>query len=351
MPSYRTPGEQVIATPVVKEPDVFGGAASFDINPIQGTGQQQRPFQPIQFGKPLNVLLRRIYTGRFPKRGIFGGNKPMLLTSALKDISTTAAATRAVNMLKPSVSPKSAFSGIDAAEQGTTLIYYSPALTSPFLTISVTMIFEDFPQELFSHISALFTSLAGIPIFMPASGYLLGASTIVKLAGDIGDQLVNGTPALSENLQLDFAFGGGAIPQAGYWILSSGAFDGSDFQYDPVRGLLSKSSNTPYSGDDPLIVLSVDGSAVDNVASFTPLAASADLLGRFFTQKDGSEVATDTIMQAARLMNDLTFRKKADETKQKLANLPANATADERKQLQDALDAFNKNIGEKLLQI
>jgi hypothetical protein len=200
-------------------------------------------------------------------------------------------------------------------------------------------------------VSALFGSLAGVPIFLPAAGYLMGASTIVKLAGDVGNQFLNGTPALQENLQLDFSFGGGAIPQAGYWILSSGVFDAVQFQYDPVRGLLDKSTSQPYSGEDPLVVLSVDGSAVDGVASFTPLAGSADILSHFFSQKDGSEVATDTILQAAKLVNDLNFRKKADETKAKLAALPANAGAEERKQLQDAFNTFNKNIGETRLQI
>ena len=332
MPAYRPLGQEILApNEFISRSKDEGAVAkdalaeeSFDINPVASTGPV-REFKPIDFGKPFNVVLRRIYTGKFPEKRLFSNRKPMLVTSSIKDITTTSAATRALNLLKQGVVPQSSFNWPDAAEEGTNLMYYSPAMASPFVTISLTMIFEDFEQELFDRASKLFASLAGVPIFMPAIGYLLGASTVLKLAGNVGNQIFNGHPALNENLQLDFSFGGGATSAPGFWIFSSGTLEANKYQFDPTRGLIKQSNSSPYDGPDPVIVVSVDGTPVDGVANFTPLLASASLLGRFFNQQDGSEVAMDTVLQAAKLLNDLTYRKKAEEAKSKLDALRRTA--------------------------
>jgi hypothetical protein len=322
---------------------------SFAVQPVSAAGDKFRAFQPIDFGKPLSILIRKIYTGRFPEKHLFSSQKPMLVSSAIRDITTTSAGARALNVLKKAVDPGSVFSGSAADEDGTSLVYYSPAMASPFVTITLTMIFEDFPQELFDRASTLFGSLAGVPIFAPAMGYLLGASTVIKLTGNIGSQILNGHPALSENIQLDFSFGGGVMPTPGFWILSSGTVDTSKYQFDPNKGLIDKSTSSPYDGPDPIIVMTVDGGKVDGITNFTPLLAGASVLGRFFNQKDGSEVAMDTALDAVKLLNDLTYRKKAEETKARLASLPDGSP--DRQKLQDALKAFNTNIGESRLKL
>jgi len=355
MPVYRPLGENLLssgefqarsATEEIEQP--FDLNQPFDINAVEGTGTA-RPFAPIDFGKPLSVVIRRIYTGRFPEKKLFGGRKPMLLSSSVKDINTTSAGARAINILKRDVGPKSAFTGVGAAEEGTSLIYYSPAVTSAFITVGVTMIFEDFDQDLFDRASKLFSAAAGVPIFVPASAYLLAASTVVKLAGNAGSQILNGHPALDENIQLDFSFGGGGLPQPGYWIFSAGPIDGTQFVFDPVRGLVKRSDKSPYDGDVPVVVVTIDGTAVEGVSNFTPMLAGASVLGRFFNQKENSEVAMDTILDAVKLVNDLTFRKKAEEAKSKLATLPPDSS--ERKRLEDAIKAFNQNISESRLQL
>jgi hypothetical protein len=350
MPVYRSLESKIVEQSRFISSTQTQGLESMGLEsaPVSGIGNF-RPFKPVDFGKPLSVVIRKIYTGRFPEHHLFSSRKPMLISSAIKDIATTSAATRALNVLKKAVDPQSEFSGPAAAEEGTALIYYSPALASPFLTIGVTMIFEDFDKELFDRASTLFGSLAGVPIFAPAMGYLLGASTVVKLAGGVGDQIFNGYPALDENFQLDFSFGGGSIPTEGFFILSSAALDTSKYQFDPNRGLIEKSNSRPYSGLDPVIIVSVDGEAVDGIANFTPLLASASVLGRFFNQRDGSEVALDTALDAIKLLNDLKYRKKAEETKAKLAALPQDSV--DRQKLQDALNTFNANIGEDRLRL
>jgi hypothetical protein len=222
-------------------------------------------------------------------------------------------------------------------------------VTSAFVTVGITMIFEDFDKELFDRASSLFSAAAGLPIFMPASAYLIAASTVVKLAGNVGSQILNSHPVLDENIQLDFSFGGGGLPQPGFWIFSSGTIETGKYQFDPIKGLIKQSNSSPYDGEDPVVVVTIDGTPVDNVSNFTPLLASAALLGRFFNQKAGSEAAMDTILDAVKLANDLTFRKKAEEAKAKLTSLSAGDP--DRQRLEDALKAFNQNIGESRLQL
>jgi hypothetical protein len=348
MPIYRPiEGEIVEQTKFISRQAIARTRLEFA---EQGEGSgDYRKFDPVDFGKPLSIVLRRIYTGRHPEKHLFSDRKPMLLSSAVKDITTTAAAARALNILKKSVGRNSTFSGPDASEEGTELIYYTPAMASPLITVSLTLMFEDFDQELFDRASKLFGDLARVPIFMPATGYLLGASTVLKLAGNVGSQLVNGHPVLEENMQFDFSFGGGSIPKPGFWILSSGILDVNQFVFDPDKGLIEKSNSTSYAGPDPVLIVTVDGKAINGLANFTPLLASASLLGRFFNQKDGSEVAMDTVLEAVRLYNDLSYRRKAEDTKTKLASLPANSP--DRKKLEEEVQAFNNNIMEKRLQL
>ena len=352
MPVYRPLGEEILSSGqyVLRSTAEKESPAeeSFGIEPVSGAGAF-RDFKPIDFARPLSIVIRRIYTGKFPEKHLFSDRKPMLISSSVKDITTTSAGARALNVIKNGVAPGSVFNGPGASEEGTALVYYSPAVTSPFITIGVTMIFENFDKELFERAAKLFSASAGVPIFMPAANYLLAAGTVLRLAGGIGGQLLNGQAVLNENLQLDFSFGGAGLPQPGFWILSSGTLDTSKYQFDPVKGLIHRSDSTPYDGPDPVVVVTVDGTAVEGVSNFTPLLASATLLSRFFNQKEGSEVPMDAVLDAVKLQTDLTFRKKAEEIKTKLTALPTGSP--ERLKLDDALKAFNQNIGESRLQL
>jgi hypothetical protein len=305
-----------------------------------------RGFVQIGIGQPLSIVLRQVYTGRFPEKHLFSSTKPMLLTTAIKDISTTSAAVRAVNIVKDSVQPNSSISGPSASAEGTNLVYYSPAVVSPLINISVELIFQDFDAEIFSRASQLFQNLGGVPIFMPASGYLMGASTVLKLAGNIGQALLDGRPVLSETMQIDFSFGGGSIPVPGFWVFSANPIDLNTLTFDPTQGMMGKDGQ-PYSGDEPFVVLSIDGTKVASLANFAPLLASASVLGRFYNQKDGSEVLSDTILDSVKLLNDLTYRKKADALNRQLAGLQQGTSDFINAKAQ--FDALVANIEEPLL--
>jgi len=329
------------------EANSLRGTADFAVRSV-GSATETRPFVDVGYGKPLSVLVRWVYTGRFPEKHLFSSQKPMLLSSAIKDVTTSSAAASAVNVLKNRVSPHSAFSGPGAQEEGTHLLYFSPAVASPFVTVTVNLVFEDFPKELFEKVSQLFASLASVPVFMPAAGYLLGASSVVKLGSELGNSLMNGRPVLAENLPLDFNFGGGSIPKPGYWILSGSPIDTDRYKFDVNQGLMDSGGHV-YDGDDPIVVLSLDGTAQPALASFTPLLASASLLSRFFSQKEDSEAALDSVLGAVKLYNDLEYRKKSEDIRQRLSGMKPDDK--DYKTLLDQFSAFNANISEQRLRL
>jgi hypothetical protein len=113
------------------------------------------------------------------------------------------------------------------------------------------------------------------------------------------------------------------------------------FHFEPKRGLIDSSSQ-PYTGDEPYIVLSLDGKQRDEFSTFTPTAASAAVMEKFFNLKDGTETAIDTLVSAVQLYNDSKYRSQADSVKQKLD--AAAAGSDEAKALQERYNPLLANI-------
>jgi hypothetical protein len=116
-------------------------------------------------GKPLTVMIREVYTGKHPKNWL---DKPedMLVTSAIKSITVLNAKPRALNFLKKKINRKSRMERPSATEEGTPIIFYSPALLEKSLTLDLTMAFDSFDQNVFNQIAEAFTTAAGIPIFL-----------------------------------------------------------------------------------------------------------------------------------------------------------------------------------------
>ena len=79
--------------------------------------------QPIGTGKPLSIIIRHVYTGRYPKGSAFGAaRRDVLLSSAVRDVFTSFnAAPRAVNIVKRRIPAHSDIGGPAATENGTPL--------------------------------------------------------------------------------------------------------------------------------------------------------------------------------------------------------------------------------------
>ncbi|MCS6265144.1 MAG: hypothetical protein H8K11_15425 [Nitrospira sp.] len=281
---------------------------SFD----RGNGSQIG-FEEIGIGKPLTVQIRHIYTGN--KAEGFWGDKDMLVTSAMRSISTYDAAPRAVNYLVPSAQNNRNFRTVNATEKGTPLICYSPSLTQPSSVVTVEVMFSGFPKETFDAVAQAFNSASSIPVFAPASGYLVAAGLAMKLAGNIGKSLVDGTPALRRTEEITFVTPGSNKATANFILLISDEVSDQILANYRVttKGILARmdDENKLYDGEFPYVVISLDGREVDEYKMFSPTAATAAQLDKFYNINDGSSQPLGTIVDALKLYNDMKFREKA----------------------------------------
>jgi hypothetical protein len=132
--------------------------------PVLETAGEFADFVPIGLGKPLIIEIRNVYTGRETKK-----KKDLLVTSAIKNIASFNASPRAINFLKKDVSPHSNVTTPAATEQGTPLLFYSPALVQESSVFTVEFGFDEFPNEAFETVGGTFQKASGIPIFAVAN--------------------------------------------------------------------------------------------------------------------------------------------------------------------------------------
>ncbi|MEP9359538.1 hypothetical protein [Sphingomonas sp. KR3-1] len=302
-------------------------------------------FTPIGPNKPLTVLITYVYPGKYPKGGLFGGPKDMAVVSGVKDYSVFAASARALNMLKQGVTKREGFSGPAAFEQGTALVAYQPAVVTDSQTITIEGAFDNFPDELVNKVGDAINSAAGIPLFLPWAGYMLAAGALTKLAGGLADALFDGKPAFSFDETLDFNIPGTALPTADFRVLANNSFNPTGYHFDRKRGLLDANGNA-YAGDEPYVVVSLDGAERPKLADFAPTVASAAVLKRFFNMRDGANASIDAIVDGLKLLSDSKYRFEADDLQRKIA---AMADGADKTALAARRAAILKNIGNDLL--
>jgi hypothetical protein len=68
-----------------------------------------------------------------------------------------------------------------------------------------------------------------------------------------------------------------------------------------------------------------------------------------FSQKEGSEAALDSVLGAVKLYNDLEYRKKSEDIRQRLSGMMPDDK--DYKTLLDQFSAFNANISEQRLRL
>jgi hypothetical protein len=329
---------------------MFGTAtAKHMLRSAVSDGGKRIGFEPIGIAKPLTVEIRHVYTGN--KAEGFWGTKDMLVASAMKSISTYDAAPRAVNFLVPKTKNNRNFRAVDATDKGTPLICYSPSLAQSSSVVTVEVMFSGFPKETFDAVSQAFSAASGVPLFAPASGYLVAGSIVTKLLGNIGKSLSDGTPALKRSEEITFVTPGSDEAVAHFALLISDGVEDSvlrDFKIND-KGALARvdDENALYDGDYPYAVISLDGRENDDFKSFTPAAATAAQLDKFYNINDGGSQPLGTLVDALKLYSDMKFRDKATTVADKLKGMDKSS-----KEYQDLLAQYNayvNNIGAKEL--
>ena len=307
-------------------------------------------FEKIGPGLPLTIEIRHVYTGKFPESTFWSGKKQgMLVTSAMKSIATFNAAPRAVNFLEDNVQAGHNLRTPAATQQGTPLIYYSPALIERNTVLTLEMGFDEFPNQIFNVVSSALNQAAGIPIFLTAGAYLLGAGAITKLLGEIGSRLFDCPPKFKATEPLAFKRPGDIPPQADFRLIIDQDVNPAVLQDYRISqdGRLVNKSGSPYDGDNPYMIISLDGRKDEDYAKFTATAASSALLEQYYNIREGQNGSLVPILDAIKLYNDWKFRQKADAISGELKKLPANS--EEYKKKKSEYDAMVKNIMDDLL--
>jgi hypothetical protein len=306
-------------------------------------------FVPIAIGTPLTVQIRHVYTGQYPRPGLlgFGGAKDIAVVSGVRDYSVFAATARALNFVQRNVRPNSHLEPPSAFSEGTPIVVYQSAITADSLTLSIELAADNFDADLVTQFGSALESLAGVPLLLPYAGYVLGAGEIIKLGAGIANGLFDGKPAFSITEALNFDVPGAENATADFRILTYDQTLPVNYSYDDKQGLVDRRTGELYDGDEPYVVVSLDGRPRPNLEAFAPTAASASILRRFFNL--GADVRTpiDTIVEGIKLASDMRFRNQALTVKAAMDKLPA-AGADHAK-LQAQYDALVKNIGNPLL--
>lgn len=302
------------------------------------------PFLEIGPSKPLVVEIRNVYTGKYPKR-----DRKMLVTSAMKSLTDTSVAPRAINfMTQKDVESKSNNSIVAAVDPGSPLIYYTPALTKPNSTITVDMGFDAFNGGILRSIASIFKGAGELPIFAPISSFLMGAGEVLNLGKELGDRFLESKPVFSASDPITFLRGGSRVPEAGFRLITESDFPvelRDNYQVSPDGYLVDKSGRG-YDGDIPYVVISLDGRKIDSYVDFEPLQASAGILEDFFNLREGQDQDLGVILNGLKLINDLSFRSKADKLAEQIA---AENDAEKKNELETQFDAFVANIREERL--
>lgn len=236
---------------------------------------------------------------------------------------------------------------MDAPDKGTPLICYSPSLAQASSIVTVEVMFSNFPKETFSAVSQAFNAASGVPVFAPASGYLVAAGLVTKLLSSIVKSLSEGTPALKRTEEITFITPGSTETVAGFVLLIADGVPSSLLRNYKINsaGALAQVSHEEnlYDGDYPYVVISLDGREYDEFKTFAPTAATAAELDKFYNISDGSSQPLGTLVEALKLYNDMKFREKATNVAERLKGMDKKSA--EYKNLAAHYDAYISNIG------
>ncbi|MCJ1962982.1 hypothetical protein [Novosphingobium mangrovi (ex Hu et al. 2023)] len=347
MASYRIFGDSIIS-----EAEIRSGKVDFSCDPLDDPGNPLstdgdiKGFTPIGKGKPLTVMIREVYTGRYPKKGILGGSKDVAVLSSVKNYDIFSASSRALNFIMRKAGRRDRKAGPSAYENGSALVCYSPAILTDSQIVSIQFAVDDFPGEFLDTVSGAFDKLGQIPLLLPHSGYLMAASGLIKIASGLGNSIFDDRAEFSFDLSIDFDIPGSEIAKADFRLLADDSLRMEDYTYDPQRGLIDRSTDKAYDGDEPYVILSLDGKKREALEAFKPTVASAEILHRFMDMKSGSDVTIDTIVAGVSLLSDMKYRERAEDVQRRIADTddPDIASA-----LESELDAIIANIRSDVL--
>jgi hypothetical protein len=184
------------------------------------------------------------------------------------------------------------------------------------LTLDLELVFDQFPREVFNTIGDTFQTVAGIPIFLSQSVYLLAAGAIAKIVGTAGEALFDGRPVFTASDPLNIYWPGEPPLPSGFALVTDGNVDNIDKDFRRkykvnAAGQVVDDAGNPYGG-----------------------------------MKDGQPQPLGSLLDAVKLYNDFTFRQEIDRLDKQIESLPSG---EEKDNLMKKREALAKNILTDLL--
>lgn len=357
MPFYRAFGGELVDINEIKEREkgrkreikklyeVSRGVELHELQLLQShispESKKLQKFVGIGMGKPMLVMIRHVYPG---KHGGFGAD--MLVTSAMKSITTFNAMPRAVNFVVNNIEKRKHLSNPCATEEGTPVVFYTPALAEDNTILSFELMLDRIPGEIFDNLSKVFKSLSGIPIFVSQSIGLFAAGIATDILKRIFKVIFNAKPVLKASENLYFNLGAAETPDAGFYLVAEEKVEKEirkAYEFNAKGNLvLKKNHEVEYEGDEPYMVISIDGREYgDEYKKFVPTAASAVLLEKFYNIGEGF-APSDMLLEVVSLYNDLKFKERSDNAYKALQDLDKDSDEYNKKKAEH--DAYVANI-------
>ncbi|GLH99918.1 hypothetical protein [Phytohabitans aurantiacus] len=308
------------------------------------------PYEGIGFGKPLTIVIEAIYVGDYPDalKWVPGFNVgDVLVTSANKAFHVFDSAPRSVHLLEPRTERRS-FIKARASDQGSQLVYYSPAVDTMSILFSVELSSDrDLNSTLGESFAKALSTAGALPVFAPAAPYLVAAGAVIPIAMKAAQLLARPQMFFAEDVELNFQRPGVKLAQPGALVLYPHA-DESPFSERYKLGadfvLRDVESGEAYDGPLPYIVISLDGTEHTELKGWSAQAASAELLERFIQPDELISKTLDVVTESLALYNDMQYRHKAAEA----LDAAGKATGAEKKEEELAkYQAYVKNIQNK----
>ncbi|MCX2454352.1 hypothetical protein OQX61_23985 [Pedobacter sp. PLR] len=305
-------------------------------------------FEEIGIGKPLGIEIACVYAGKY--KSFLGGRKDAVVVSGVRSTLTFQGTSRAVNIRSKNVD-KNSYLNFTAFEDGTPIVYYSPAMDAESMVVSFEIMFDNFDTELLDTISGLLDSAVGIPVFMPAAAYLMGGSKLLKIGSNLGDAIFSGEPDLKGTIPIQFSSPLLSPTEPREYVIYNETdrdeFDNlkvgviKDGGIQKIR-LIDKDSEEEYKGEAPYIIVYLNGRLRPDLASFAPTLATASLLKKFYGSDDKTGEYTEILQDAMQLYNDSKYRLKADKIKTDMQRFDKESP--EYKKFKSLYEAYAANI-------
>jgi len=323
--------------------------------------EANRPdFAPIGIGKPLGIEILTVYSGNAPGRflGFLTGEASLLVTSGARGAQTIKEAPRAINQLVKGIADKQHLEP-DAFAEGSPVVYYSGAETNRTTLTSYELVVDSFDHKLFESIASLFAAAGGLPIFAPASAYLLAGSVVMKMFAKLGKALLESDSFLRSRFNIRFETPAVEVTQPRQIALFNEANENELRSYvvRPVKlpsgqeqaRLVESTTGQEYRGSAPYVIASLDGRLRVDLKDFAPKHASAELLEDFYRSEGAPSKVIEVMGEALQLYSDLSFREKAEQLATEIKKLEPNSK--ERADAEKMLHAYKDNIRNDLLRL